>query len=144
MNPETKPKGKTAMARKSDMFRGKFLKAADLNGKPLTVTIEAAQTETLRNERGEEKKTVLYFRGVRQGLALNLTNWDSVADITNQGDTDDWPGYQVELYPTTTDLRGKTVDCIRIRAPAQRDLPTKSPPVAAPLPRNEMDDEIPF
>ena len=44
-------------------------------------------------------------------------------------------------------MGGKTVDCIRIRAPAQGELPTKKkaskaatrPPVA-----EEMDDEIPF
>ncbi|MBR0734869.1 MULTISPECIES: bifunctional DNA primase/polymerase [Bradyrhizobium] len=42
-------------------------------------------------------------------------------------DTDYWPGHRVELYPTTTTLRGITVDCIRIRA-----LSPKAPPAAEP------------
>jgi hypothetical protein len=36
-------------------------------------------------------------------------------------------------------MAGKTVDCIRIRAPAQRELPKPKAPVA-----DEMDDQIPF
>ena len=39
------------MAKKHEMFRPKYLKAADLDGKPRTVTIEAARTETLKNDR---------------------------------------------------------------------------------------------
>jgi len=132
------------MARKHEIFRSKYLKAADLDGRPRTVTIEAARTETLKNDRGEETKTVLYFKGVRQALPLNLTNWDSVADVTGQDDSDDWPGHKVELYPTTTEMRGKTVDCIRIRAPAQRELPAKKPAAQKQPPVADPNDEIPY
>jgi hypothetical protein len=132
------------MAKKHELFRSKYLKAVDLNGRPMTATIEAARTETLKNDRGEEQKTVLYFKGVRQALPLNLTNWDSVADITGQEDSDNWPGHAVELYPTTTEMRGKIVDCIRIRAPAQRELPTKKPPQPKPPAGADFDDTVPF
>jgi hypothetical protein len=132
------------MAKKHEMFRSKYLKASDLDGTPRTVTIEAAPTETLKNDRGEETKTVLYFKGVRQALPLNLTNWDSVADVTGQDDSDDWPGHKVELYPTTTEMRGKTVDCIRIRAPAQRELPAKKPAAQKQPPVADPNDEIPY
>lgn len=132
------------MAKKHEIFRSKYLKAADLDGRPRTVTIEAARTETLKNDRGEETKTVLYFKGVRQALPLNLTNWDSVADVTGQDDSDDWPGHKVELYPTTTEMRGKTVDCIRIRAPAQRELPAKKPAAQKQPPVADPNDEIPY
>jgi len=132
------------MAKKHEIFRSKYLKAADLDGRPRTVTIEAARTETLKNDRGEETKSVLYFKGVRQALPLNLTNWDSVADVTGQDDSDDWPGHKVELYPTTTEMRGKTVDCIRIRAPAQRELPAKKPAAQKQPPVADPNDEIPY
>jgi hypothetical protein len=132
------------MAKKHEIFRSKYLKAADLDGRPRTVTIEAARTETLKNDRGEETKTVLYFKGVRQALPLNLTNWDSVADVTGQDDSDDWPGHKVELYPTTTEMRGKTVDCIRIRVPAQRELPAKKPAAQKQPPVADPNDEIPY
>ena len=132
------------MAKKHEIFRSKYLKAADLDGRPRTVAIEAARTETLKNDRGEETKSVLYFKGVRQALPLNLTNWDSVADVTSQDDSDGWPGHKVELYPTTTEMRGKTVDCIRIRAPAQRELPAKKPAAQKQPQVADPNDEIPY
>ena len=66
-----------------------------------------------------------------------MTNWDAVADATGEDDSDNWPGPQLELYPTTTRCEGKTVDCIRIRPPAQRELPKEKP--AAPKPPEEGD-----
>ena len=100
------------------MFPSKYLKAADLNGDPLVVTIVSAPLETLKNPEGKEQtKTVLYFRGTKKLLPLNLTNWDSVADVTGESDSENWAGCKIELYPATTEMKGKTVDCIRVRAP---------------------------
>ena len=134
------------MAKRDDVFPSKYLKAGDLNGKPFTATIVSAPIETLKTPDGkEDPKTVLYFRGAKKTLPLNRTNWDSVADICG-GDTDDWPGHKVELYPTTTEMKGKVVDCIRIRAPEQGELKAaatkkRSPTKAA---GDDMDDAIPF
>jgi hypothetical protein len=90
----------------------------------------------------------LYFRGGTKALVLNLTNWDAVADIAGD-DTDGWPGQRIEVFPTTTELRGKIVDCIRIRPPAQREFvpaatKKKPPPPAAAGNGGGLDDEIPF
>src|SRR5262245_36696128 len=83
--------------------------------------------ETLKSPEGKsQEKTVVSFRGLKKTLPLNLTNWNSIADICGD-DTDDWPGHQIELYPTTTEMGGKTVDCIRVRPPSQRPLPIKQP-----------------
>jgi hypothetical protein len=122
------------MAKRNEIFPSKFLKASDLAGKPLTVEIERAPTETLGSGDDTDRKTVLYFRGGPKPLPLNMVNWDAVAAIAGD-DSDDWPGHRIELYPTTTTLRGSTVDCIRIRAPKAK----ATAPSAA-----ELDDEIPF
>ena len=120
------------MATRDEMFPSKYLKESDLKGKPATVVIESATTEVLTSKNGkEEAKTVLAFKGAKKTFPLNLTNWLSVAEITGEDDSDKWPGYAIELYPTTTPMDGKLVACIRIRAPAQRELP-KAP---APKPR---------
>ena len=104
--------------KRDDVFPSKYLKAADLGGKPLVVKIGSAPLETLKSSDGkEQQKIVLYFLGgTKKVLPINATNWDSVCDIAGD-DTDNWPGNTIELYPAKAQLGGKTVDCIRIRAP---------------------------
>jgi hypothetical protein len=131
------------MATRDEMFPSKYLTASDLKGKPITVAIASADSEVLTSRDGkEERKTVLAFKGAKKTLPLNLTNWLSVADITGEDDSDKWPGHAVELYPTTTELKGKPVACVRIRAPAQRELP--KPPAPKPAVADDVDDEVPF
>lgn len=136
------------MARRDDVFPSRFLRASDLNGKPITVTIERAPLEKLKGMDGkEDTKTVLYFVGAKKCLPLNRTNWDTCADITNEGDSDSWKSHRIELYPTTTEMRGELTPCIRIRKPGQGELPIKKnvvPPPPKPSLADEMDDEIPF
>jgi hypothetical protein len=128
--------------KREDVFPSKYLKAADLKGKPVVLDIENAPLEVLKNGDGkEEHKTVLYFKGAKKALPLNQTNWDSVAAICGD-DTDMWPGCRIELYPAKTQMGSKIVDCIRIRAPAQRELPVRSPP--PPKPDDMGGDAIPF
>ena len=125
------------MVTRNEVFPSKYLKCADLNGKPHVVEIEDAPQEVLKNTDGkEEEKTVLYFKGAEKSLPLNMTNWDSVAEICG-GETNEWIGGVIELYPAKTQMGGKTVDCIRIRAPSKK----KSPPPK----HDDMDgDSIPF
>src|SRR5262245_25232608 len=114
--------------KRDDLFPSKYLKCADLKGKPRVVEIEQAPVETLKNQKGEEqRKVVLYFKGAKKALPLNLTNFDAVADIAGSDETNDWLGTKIELYPTTTMMGGKITDCIRIRRP-QEGLPASPPP----------------
>src|SRR5258706_5164387 len=120
------------MPTRNEIFPSKHSKASDLAGKPLGAEIERAPTETLGSGNDAEKKTVLYFRNGVKPLPLNKTNWDAVAAIAGD-DTDNWPGHRVELYPTTTELKGKVVDCIRIRAPQQTSSSTWTVSTPNPL-----------
>jgi hypothetical protein len=133
------------MARKEDVFPSRFLKAADLGNKPITLTIASAELETLKSFDGKEQtKTVLAFKGAKKVLPLNVTNWDSVASVTGEEDSDQWSGHTVELYPDTTTMSGKSMACIRIRAPSQRELAAPQPKPTPKRPPNDMDDSIPF
>src|SRR5262249_55152732 len=115
--------------RRDEVFPSKRLKAADLKGKPRIVTIESARYETLKGLDGKEtQKIVLYFENVPKSLPLNATNFDAVCDATGHPDTEDWPGQQIELYPTKTTMGGKTLDCIRIRHPSSRPIAAAVPP----------------
>lgn len=132
--------------KRDDVFPSKYLKASDLSGKPITVKIGSAPLETLKTPDGkEQQKICLYLIGAKKVLPLNATNWDAVADIAGD-DTDTWPGNSIELYPTKTQLGGKTIDCVRIRAPQAAGQPAPEPrvrPVQEPA-SDDMDDEIPF
>jgi hypothetical protein len=131
--------------KKDEVFPSKYLKCADLHGKPIAVTIERASFETLKSPEGKEQnKIVLSFRGAKKALPLNLTNFESCEEICGV-DTDNWPGHTIELYPTKTQMGGKTLDCIRIRHPEQREFKEPpQPPQPKPTLAEEVDDSIPW
>jgi hypothetical protein len=139
--------------KRDEVFPSKFLKAADLGGREVTVTIKDAPLELLKSPSGEEQsKVVLYFAGKKKSLPLNRVNWDTVAGICGD-DTEDWQGGQITLYPAKTEMAGKSVDCIRIKRP-NGDLPLakkagakKNSAVEEPVVDTDdgnLDDEIPF
>jgi hypothetical protein len=136
------------MVKRSEAFPSRWLKAADLKG-PCVLEIERATQETVTFNGKEQRKTVLHFAGTGKAMTVNVTNWDALEEITGQANSDDWAGYKVEIYPTTTEVRGETFDCIRIRAPEQSDMlaaakSPKLPPAPKAAPKTDMDDEIPF
>jgi hypothetical protein len=138
--------------KRSEVFPSKYIRPEDLNGRAVIVTIERAPLELLKTPDGKQQnKIVLYFVGRQKALPVNVTNFDTISDICAEDDTERWAGHQIELYPTTTTMGGRVVDCIRVRAPAQGQdrqpkfvaEPVQSPPAAAGG-HDDMDDEIPF
>jgi len=129
--------------KRDDLFPSKYLKCADLKGTPRTVRIKHATVETLKNTKGEEqRKVVLYLAGTKKALPLNLTNYDSVAAIAGDEETNNWSGVHLELFPSTTALGGKTVDCIRVRKPQGMSV---APPSEAATPEDDdLNDSIPW
>jgi hypothetical protein len=105
--------------------------------------LRAHHTRRLKLDGKENQKIVVYFENVVKSLPLNATNFDAVCDATGCPDTEDWPGQQIELYPTKTTMGGKTVDCIRIRPPSGSRRAAAVPPPPPP-PISEMNDEIPW
>jgi hypothetical protein len=126
-------------------FPSKYLKAADLDGRNITVTMLGIKMEQVGQDR-EEQKPVLYFDGAEKGLVLNKTNSDRIAEEFGW-ETNEWKGHKIILYSTEVDFQGKTVDAIRVRIPKVKD---KVQPVASkPAPSDDEppahgDDEIPF
>jgi len=126
--------------RVSDAFPSEFLKAADLQGRNITLLISHVEM----TEIGRDSRPVLFFKGKEKGLVLNKTNANNIATVYGD-DTDDWSGGEVTLYEAMVDYQGKTVPAIRVRVPprkpaaAQRPAPQAETRAAAP-----MDDDIPF
>ena len=115
---------------KNDAFPSRYLRAADLD-EPVVLTVSEAPLEELKNQGRAEKKVVLHFKQTNKVFPLNKVNWELMERITGQSDSDGWAGARVELFPTKTEMRGETVDCIRIRRPEASE-PT------------DMSDSVPF
>jgi hypothetical protein len=136
-------------------FPSTYIKASDLQDKPIQVTIRDVKIEQVG--RDKDSKMVLYFEGKTKGMVLNKTNARNIASIAGSQDTDDWVGIGIIIYPTETEFAGESVECIRVRAPKQgakrqrqpgEDDFTSEPAAVAvdtPKARPKVDDDpIPF
>lgn len=90
-------------------FPSQYLKASDLQGQTVRVTIERIVMETLDGE----DKPVVYFAGKKKGFVLNRVNSYTLADALGP-ETDGWIGKQIKLRPEKTQYQGKQVDCLRV------------------------------
>ena len=129
----------------TDVFPSEYLRAADLKGRDVTVTMDSMETKDI----GSDHKPVLYFKNAEKGLVMNKTNWNMIAEIYGD-ESDDWMGKKITLYPTRVDFQGKRVDAIRVKAVGSngnvapgRHQPHDDPP-PPPVPTHDLDDEIPF
>jgi hypothetical protein len=126
-NPQDEPEPNSTghpMVNINAAFPGTYLKAADLQGRRVTVTISHMKMEKV----GDDTKPVIYFQGKERGLVLNKTNANSIQEVGGP-DTDHWSGVQIELFEAMVDFQGKTVASIRLRAlPRGQQAPNGAPP----------------
>ena len=101
--------------RLSSFFSGEFFKAADFP-EPKRLTI--SKVEEVEVGREKERRLVVRFRGEAQSLVLNKVNGESIAELAETDDLDQWPGTAIVLYPSKTDFAGRRVDCIRVCGPS--------------------------
>jgi hypothetical protein len=134
----------------SAAFPSTYLKAADLQGRNVTVQIDRVELDEI----GGEHKPILYFIGKEKGIVLNKTNANTLAAAYGD-DTDNWHGGDVTLFSMMVDFQGKSVESIRVKVPPrmpakQGSVTTSSGPQSyreqqAPPPSQAMpDDAIPF
>jgi hypothetical protein len=102
-------------------YGGNWLKADDLKGNPWVLTIARVVVgEPVGNEDDAKRQTVLYFHETKKSkLGLNATNANAIVAMYGE-DPDRLIGKKIEIYPTTTEYKGKTVPCIRVRAPGAK------------------------
>ncbi len=122
----------------SAAFPSEYLKAADLQGRQVTVQIDRVEMRDI----GDDHKPVLFFQGKEKGVVLNKTNANNIS-FAYGDDTDAWAGKQVILYEAMVDFQGRSVQAIRIRVPmpttkAQRQATESENPAKG------LNDEIPF
>lgn len=110
----------------TDIWPSKYVKAGDLNGKTVTLTIKKLVMEEMTNHGNEkETKPVLYFDKATKGLVLNRTNGMIIAALYSM-ETDNWVGKRISIYPTKVKAFGSMQDAIRVK----EEIPAQPKPVA--------------
>ncbi len=74
----------------------KYLKAADLNGKSIKVTIDNVALVEFENDDGKETKPCLALAGKEKRVVCNATTVMSLGDAYGF-DSDDWAGKEIGL-----------------------------------------------
>jgi hypothetical protein len=114
------------MVTRTEAFPSRWLGPADFP-KPATLEIVDTHTESVRGSDGRSvQKLAVYFRNQQKALLVNATNFDVIATVTGQFDSDNWPGHAIELFATTTAMAGRMVPCLRVRAPGAASKKTAS------------------
>ena len=98
-----------------DLFPSKYIKAEDLKGKKLKVTIEGY--ESVKIGKDKEEQTVLYLKGQKKQFVLNKTNALAIEEVLGTGEVEEWEHKKIVLYPTRVDFQGKRVPAIRVEVP---------------------------
>lgn len=94
----------------NDVFSGNFLKAEDLQGKTVRVTISKVEIK----EFDDGKKIIIGFQGKDKCLVVNKTNASIIAENTGSRETDDWIGQTMQLTVKKVEFQGKLVPAIRV------------------------------
>ena len=105
----------------SDLYGRDDLKCKHLEDQSRVVTIADIKVVSVKKWKSSEKirRYWLGFKEFERGLVLNVTNGRRIADA--YGDAlKEWLGRTIELYPSETEVGGETVECIRVRIPAER------------------------
>lgn len=124
----------------STAFPSNYLRAADLQGRTIRVTIDKVNMEDI----GGDTKPVLYFEGKEKGMVLNKTNANNIS-FAYGDDTDDWTGGEIDLFSAMVDFQGKSVEAIRVKVPPRTATKrAATPPPPAEPPARDLDDDIPF
>lgn len=117
---ENLPHMKEEIMKISQLFPSKYVKASDLEGRNVTLTITRLVIEEMGHGTEKEQKPVLYFQKATKGLVLNRTNAMIISALYGD-ESNDWAGKRITIYPTRVKAFGTTQDCIRVREeiPAQ-------------------------
>lgn len=124
-----------------EVYAGNSLKAADLEGSDVTMTIASAEAKAF----DDGNKIAITFLETEKTLICNKTNARRIASLHGK-EFDKWHGKKITLYPDLVDFKGDEVEAIRVRATraASEGKPKFLKGKDNGSVKEELDDEIPF
>ena len=105
------------MANVETYFPSKYLKASDLNGSDMIATIAEFGEEKFKDS--SDVKPIIALQETKP-LVLNKTNFTAIQDL--YGNTENWAGKSITLFPAEVLFRGESVQAVRVR----KEVPTKT------------------
>jgi len=107
------------------LFPSRFIRAGEMKGRPVTLTIKDVYLDTIEQEDGTEKQqAVVSFTEIKREWALNKTNAQCLVALWGR-DSGDWIGHKVTLYPERDDSGlSDSGLCLRVKG---------SPDIAKPV-----------
>ena len=115
----------------SDAFPSDYLKASDLEGKSVTVTIASVEMVEFGKDREKESKLLIMFVGKKRGLIINKTNSRTISKVLGSDETDDWIGKRIIIEPREVEYGSEMVWAIRVslKAPGTPQQNTVKQPI---------------
>lgn len=98
----------------NDLFPSRFVKAHDLGGKQVTVTIRDATLEDVGHGAEKERKLALAFEKATKQMLLNRTNAMIIASMYGP-ETDAWKGKSITIYSARVKAFGAWHDALRVK-----------------------------
>jgi ribosomal protein L40E len=100
------------------LYPGRFLRAGQFLGKPVTLTIKDVMHETLEGDKGKEQKTIMTFQEKNAAIVLCKLNAICIKAMFGSS-IPAWVGKKVMFYPTDTlmpmpSAKGEDRICIRV------------------------------
>jgi hypothetical protein len=106
------------------LYPGRFLKAGEFNGKPVTLTITDVDIEDLPQDKGGDRaRGIISFRETKRQLVLNRTNGECIKAMFGRV-VPEWIGKRVTFHPVMINFGGAEELAIRVKG---------SPDIAAPI-----------
>lgn len=113
----------------TNRLTGDFRKYMDKNylgswdvpdGDDLILTIDHAEQNDVKNERGSERKLTLHFVEDYKPMILNTTNAKAIGAAYGSNKIEDWEGKPIAIYTAKVTAFGGTTDALRIRTTPPR------------------------
>jgi hypothetical protein len=99
---------------------GSFLRKADVAESPVWTITNVEERVVTAPGKEPKDKLVLFFDGTKKGLVLNMSNGDTLCELTGHEDPEEWIGQTVQLYvDDTVAYAGKRVGGVRLRKPKE-------------------------
>lgn len=119
------------MAKMGQFFKSNYFSADSLLDGDITLTIshcEPVVFESRDKTKNDEQKMVVFFHEDERGLALNVTNWNSISEIAGDEDTDNWTNVRITLFrKKDKGFGGGLVWCVRVKEPNEAAAPKPTP-----------------